>query len=75
MSLPTLRQNLKHLREKNGYSQEGLCKRIGVNRSMAAHWEKGNSIPQTETLALLAQLYDTSINDLVRKDLTQKLVD
>ena len=53
------------LRTKKGISQEELAGKIFVTRQAVSRWENGETIPNTETLKLLSQLFDVSINTLL----------
>lgn len=53
------------LRTKKGLSQEELAEKIFVTRQAVSRWENGETIPSTETLKLLSQLFDVSINTLL----------
>lgn len=53
------------LRTKKGLSQEKLAEQIFVTRQAVSRWETGETIPNTETLKLLSQLFDVSINTLL----------
>ena len=53
------------LRNKAGLSQEELADRVYVTRQAVSRWEKGETTPNTETLMLLSQLFDVSINTLL----------
>ena len=53
------------LRIKNGLSQDALAERIYVTRQAVSRWETGETIPNTETLKLLSELFDVSINTLL----------
>ena len=53
------------LRTKNGLSQEALAEKIFVTRQAVSRWEKGETVPNTETLKLLSKLFDVSINTLL----------
>lgn len=56
---------LRKLRAKHGYSQEELADRLFVTRQAVSRWENGETIPNTETLKLLSNLFDVSINTLL----------
>ena len=60
------------LRTKNGLSQEELAKKVFVTRQAVSRWETGETVPNTETLKLLSNLFDVSINTLLGSP--QKLV-
>ena len=53
------------LRTKNGMSQDELAERIHVTRQAVSRWENGDTVPNTETLKLLSQLFNVSINTLL----------
>ena len=53
------------LRTKNGYSQEELAEKVFVTRQAVSRWENGETVPNTETLKLLSNLFDVSINTLL----------
>ncbi len=56
---------LLELRTKNGLSQDELAEKIFVTRQAVSRWENGDTIPNTETLKLLSNLYNVSINTLL----------
>ena len=60
--------NLRHLRKANRMSQEEVAEKIGVSRQAAAKWENGDSLPDLVNCEALADLYDVSLDDLVRYD-------
>ena len=60
--------NLRYLRNKNQMSQEEVAEKIGVSRQSVAKWENGESLPDIIKCDALADLYDVSLNDLVRYD-------
>lgn len=53
------------LRERAGLSQERLAERLRVSRQAISKWETGVASPTTENLAVLAQIYDVDILDLL----------
>ncbi|MBR3149480.1 MAG: helix-turn-helix domain-containing protein [Eubacterium sp.] len=63
---------LYELRTKNGLSQDELAKKVFVTRQAVSRWENGETVPNTETLKLLSELFDVSINTLLGAP--QKLV-
>lgn len=56
---------IQQLRTKHGMSQEELASRIFVTRQAVSRWETGETVPNTETLKLLSELFDVSINTLL----------
>ena len=53
------------LRTQKGMSQEELAEKIYVTRQAVSRWETGETVPNTETLKLLSQLFDVSINTIL----------
>ena len=56
---------IQELRAKHGMSQEELAEKIFVTRQAVSRWETGETVPNTETLKLLSELFDVSINTLL----------
>ena len=56
---------LLKLRTQKGLSQEEVAERVFVTRQAVSRWETGETTPNTETLKLLSQLFDVSINTLL----------
>ena len=63
-----LKDNLIMLRNIHGYSQEAIAEKIGISRQAYAKWETGATIPDIEKCSLLADVYGTSIDSLVRTE-------
>lgn len=61
-----LSDNILMLRNLKGYSQEEVAERIGISRQAYAKWEKGETIPDVERCMKLADLYGTTVDNLVR---------
>ena len=61
-----LKENLAMLRKINGYSQEEISEKIGISRQAYAKWESGATIPDIEKCALLAKVYGTTLDGLVK---------
>ena len=53
---------MHELRTKLGLSQEELADKVFVTRQAVSRWENGETVPNTETLKLLSNLFDVSIN-------------
>ena len=53
------------LRTEMGISQEELATKVFVTRQAVSRWENGETIPNVDTLKLLSQLFDVSINTLL----------
>lgn len=53
------------LRTKSGMSQDELAGKLFVTRQAVSRWENGETVPNTETLKLLSEVFDVSINTLL----------
>ena len=56
---------LLELRTKNGLSQDDLAEKVFVTRQAVSRWETGETVPNTETLKRLSNVYGVSINTLL----------
>lgn len=56
---------IRSLRAKAGFSQEELAEKTYVTRQAVSRWENGDSVPAPETLKLLSELFNVSINTLL----------
>ena len=58
--------NLLSLRKLNRLTQEEVAEKVGVSRQAVAKWESGESVPDIQKCAMLAQLYSVSLDELVQ---------
>lgn len=63
-----LKENLIMLRNIHGFSQEAIAEKIGISRQAYAKWETGATVPDIEKCSLLAEVYGTTIDSLVRTE-------
>lgn len=61
-----LSAKLQLLRKKNGLSQEELAERVGISRQAISKWESGQSTPDLNKLILLSEIYNVTIDSLVK---------
>lgn len=61
-----LPKRLATLRRSKAMSQEELANILGVSRQAVSKWERGESSPDTLNLIGLADLYEMSLDELVR---------
>jgi transcriptional regulator with XRE-family HTH domain len=64
----TIADRLAEMRRAHGYSQESLAAELGLTRQAVSRWERGESLPDTENLIALANLYDVTLDELVRPE-------
>ena len=63
-----LKDNLAMLRSLHGFSQEEIAEKINISRQAYAKWEKGTTIPDVEKCSLLAKVYGTTIDSLMKTE-------
>ena len=56
---------LRMLREKKHLTQDQLAERVMVTRQAVSRWETGETQPNTDTLKILSNVFDVSINTLL----------
>lgn len=59
---------IKALREQKGYTQSDLAKQLGITRSSVNAWELGISVPSTQYVVELAQMFKVSTDYLLCVD-------
>ena len=62
-----LSDNITDFRKKKGYTQEMLAEKLGVTFQAVSKWENGQSCPDILTLPQLAEIFETSIDELFGK--------
>lgn len=60
-----LRENIKTLRRSKGLSQEELAVRLNVVRQTVSKWENGLSVPDSDMLIALSQVFETPVSVLL----------
>lgn len=58
-------EKIRELREKAGFSQSQLAKKLDVTRSSVNAWEIGLSTPTTQYVVALAKLFHVSADYLL----------
>ena len=61
----SLATRLSDLRRAHGLSQDTVAEHLGIARQSVSKWERGETTPDSENLIALAQLYGTSLDDLL----------
>lgn len=56
---------IKELREQNGITQSELAKQLGITRSSVNAWEMGISVPSTQYIVELANIFNISTDYLL----------
>ena len=63
-----LAERLQELRKTAGYSQEQVAELLGLSRQAISKWESGQNMPEIEKLLLLSEIFNVSINFLIKND-------
>ena len=58
-------ENLKLWRTSQGLSQKELADEINVSFQTISHWETGYAVPNIEQFIALADIFNTTIDELV----------
>lgn len=58
--------NLQFFRGREGITQEQLAERLNVSRQSVSKWESGSSFPEMDTLLRLCDMYQVSLDILLR---------
>jgi len=69
--MATANQNLKYLRKLRGWTQEEFANKIGIKRSLVGAYEEERAEPNYEVLETVSDLFKVTIDDLLRKDLSE----
>jgi len=64
-------QNMKYLRKLRGLTQEEFASKLGIKRSLLGAYEEERAQPNYEVLETISDLFQVSIDDLLRKDLSE----
>ena len=56
---------IRQARNRKGYTQEYVAEALDVSRQAVHKWEKDQSKPDTANLMALAQLLDTTVDQLL----------
>ena len=66
-----LSEKIIQLRKSKGMSQEQLATSLQVSRQSISKWELDEAYPDAHNLKMLANVFDVSIDYLLREELTE----
>ena len=66
-----LAKHIKAHRGRLGMSQEELAEKIFVSRQTISNWETDRTYPDVQSLLLLSNLFDVSIDSLIKGDVEE----
>ena len=64
-----LGNRIKKFREKSNLSQEELADKIYTSRQTISNWENDKTYPDINSLKLLSNIFDVSLDDLIEGDI------
>lgn len=70
-----LNENIKAIREAKGLSQEELAVKLNVVRQTISKWEKGLSVPDSEMLISIAEVFETPVSTLLGEKIMESKAD
>ena len=56
------------LRKRRHWSQDELAEKLAVTRQAVSRWENGETVPNTDTLKLMAQIFEVSVDYLLGRE-------
>ena len=70
-----LKENIKSIRKSKGLSQEELAIKLNVVRQTISKWEKGLSVPDSEMLVAISEVFETPVSTLLGENISESKVD
>ena len=67
-----LKDNIRSLRKQKGLSQEELSVKLNVVRQTISKWEQGLSVPDSEMLISISEVFDTPVSVLLGETISEK---
>lgn len=61
-------ERLRWLREQTGHSQKQVAEALGVSQVTYVYYELGKGIPSISELSKLSNLFQVSVDELVKGD-------
>lgn len=61
-------EKILYLRTRNGMSQEVLADKLSVSRQAVSKWESGVTLPETDKLIVISDMFKVSLDFLLKED-------
>lgn len=61
-------EKILYLRTRNGMSQEVLADKLSVSRQAVSKWESGVTLPETDKLIVISDMFKVSLDFLLKDD-------
>lgn len=62
----TFGEKLQSLRQRSGMSQDALAERLDVSRQAVSRWERDETMPETDKVVALADVFGVTTDYLLR---------
>ena len=63
-----LGKQIRRYRNERSFSQETLAEKVYVSRQTISNWENGKSYPDVNSLVLLSEAFEVSLDKLIKGD-------
>ena len=70
-----LNENIKTIRKSKGLSQEELAIKLNVVRQTISKWEQGLSVPDSDMLISISEVFETPVSTLLGETVTEPEAD
>ena len=70
-----LNENIKAIRKSKGLSQEELAIKLNVVRQTISKWERGLSVPDSDMLISISEMFETPVSTLLGETVMESKVD
>jgi putative transcriptional regulator len=70
-----LNENIKAIRKSKGLSQEELAIKLNVVRQTISKWEQGLSVPDSDMLISISEMFETPVSTLLGETVMESKVD
>ncbi|MBZ5961764.1 helix-turn-helix domain-containing protein [Leuconostoc gasicomitatum] len=67
-------EKIKIIREDRKISQEQMARSLNVSGQAVSNWERGKGYPDISNIIRLSEIYDISLDELIREDKNYKEV-
>ena len=68
----TFGEKLQALRQRTGMSQDALAERLNVSRQAVSRWERDETMPETDKVVALADIFGVTTDYLLRPQTQQQ---
>ena len=68
-------KNIQFLRKKQNLTQQDLADKLNYTAKAISKWERGDSIPELETLILIAKEFNVTLDYLVNENIDKSKAD